>query len=475
MLADRHHKSRWVAVVVVPLVVASMLMAVVVGLVRPTSASAQVPAGAPISWATATSLPAPLYMSTSVAYNGYVYELGGTNASNFQSAVYYAQLNSNGSAGSWTSTTPLPAAIYAATSVVYNGFIYLIGGSNRGTWVSTVYYAPINANGTVGSWSATTSLPEALAAATSVVYNGYVYELGGTTSSNGGWPSSTGQQSAVYDAAINANGTIGTWATTTALPEALWDATSVIYNGYVYELGGQNGSTDQSATYYAPINTNGSIGTWATTAALPQAMWAGTSAVYDGYVYALGGYNGSGPQSSVYYAPINANGTIGTWSSSTSLPLTQELATTVAYNGYVYELGGDGTGPSSSVYYAQLNVPQGAVSSWATASALPVPLYYSTSVAYNGYLYELGGTNASNFQSAVYYAPLNSNGTTGSWTSTTSLPQALWGATSIAYNGYIYMLGGSTSTTIVSTVYYAPINTNGTIVMRPGFHDCSGY
>ncbi len=43
-------------------------------------------------------------------------------------AVYYAQINSGGGIGTWTATTSLPAAVYWATSVVYAGYVYEIGG-----------------------------------------------------------------------------------------------------------------------------------------------------------------------------------------------------------------------------------------------------------------------------------------------------------------------------------------------------------
>ena len=90
--------------------------------------------------------------------------------------------------------------------------------------------------------------------ATSVTYDGYIYELGGTTGTAG-----SGVQSTVYYARINANGTVGSWTSTTALPQALYKATSVVYNGYIYELGGNNGTSNQTTVYFAPINGNGTL------------------------------------------------------------------------------------------------------------------------------------------------------------------------------------------------------------------------
>ena len=104
-----------------------------------------------------------------------MYEIGGN-----VSTVYYAPINSNGTLGGWNTTTSLPEATVYATSVEYNGYIYEIGGIGNGAYVSTVYYAPINSNGTLGSWSTTTSPLEATGQATSVEYNDFVYEIGGS-------------------------------------------------------------------------------------------------------------------------------------------------------------------------------------------------------------------------------------------------------------------------------------------------------
>ncbi len=508
---------------------------------------------APISTAgvqTTTALPTATSSATSVVYNGYVYEIGGCASTCPTSTVDYAPLNSNGTVGSWTATTPLPATTEQATSVVYNGYVYEIGGrpSSSSAPITTVDYAPIQSNGTLGAWTATTSLPTATYEATSVVYNGYVYEIGGAIVAT------------VDYTPINSNGTLGAWTATTSLPSDTHEATSVVYNGYVYEIGGNFVATVD----YAPIQSNGTLGAWTATTSLPAATEDATSVVYSGYVYEIGGCTtGSCPTATVDYASINTNGTLGSWTATTSLPVATAVATSVVYNGYVYEIGGsNSSGVSSTVYYfpiisatsiitvssnaesgynlyiAQNNnltnqqgdtIPQvnnGATTTtaapWTSASyyglgyncsasntykqavlanspigfwtlgetsgttaydlsgngnngkyiglqaftattALPAATQNATSVVYNGYVYEIGGDNGSVNVATVDYAPINSNGTLGSWTATTSLPQATNQATSVVYNGYMYEIGGNNGSVNVATVDYAPINSNGTL------------
>ncbi len=434
------------------------------------------------SWTATTSLPAANFWATSVVYNGYVYEMGGTTVNGTAgeiATVDYATINSNGTLGSWTATTSLPAATYGATSVAYNGYVYEIGGydaAGGGGVTTTVDYAPINSNGTLGSWTATSSLPVGLDYATSVAYNGYVYEIGGygptavvDYASLQSIPR-IGQYSKILDLTDNySNGTVDGWSTTTSLPGAVWYATSVAYNSYLYEIGGVIGGGASTSVTYAAINSNGTLGTWSATTALPVATEYATSIVNNGYVYEIGGL-GSSAVATVYYAPINSNGTLGAWTTTASLLNATYSATSVVNNGYVYEIGGyiPGTGYSSIVDYAPIN-SNGTLGSWVATTSLPTATFRATSVVYNNYVYEIGGYTGSGgtgigYSSIVDYAPINSNGTLGSWVATTSLPTATAIATSIVYNGYVYEIGGmNSSNALLDTVDYAPINSNGTL------------
>ncbi len=410
------------------------------------------------AWTATTSLLAATQQATSVVYSGYVYEIGGYNGTAAVATVDYAPINSNGTLGAWTATTSLLAVTEYATSVVYNGYVYEIGGDNGSATLATVDYAPINANGTLGTWTATTSLPDANYQATSVVYNGYIYEIGG-------WRYTTALSATVDYAPINANGTLGTWTATTSLPSATYAATSVVYNGYVYEIGGWNGSAGVTNVDYGFINNGGpgTTGSYTTTTSLPGAAYDVTSVIYNGYVYEIGGYTGSANLAFVDYAPINSNGTLGAWTAATSLPTATNDATSVAYNGYVYEIGGNtSSGIVSTVDYAPIN-SDGTLGSWTATTSLPVTTDLATSVAYNGYVYEIGGYNGSAITATVDYAPINANGTLGSWTATTSLPVTTDLATSVAYNGYVYEIGGYNGSAITATIDYAPINSDGTL------------
>ncbi len=281
------------------------------------------------TWSTTTALPqstayyGSYAYATSVEYNGYVYEIGGDNGSSSLSTVYYALINSNGTVGSWNTTTSLPSGIYNASSVEYNGYIYEIGGDNSG-WLSTVYYTLINSNGTVGSWSTTTSLPQSIAYATSVEYNGYIYEIGGYNGS----PLST-----VYYAPINSNGTVGSWSTTTSLPIGDEGAGIAEYGGYIYVIGGDTGSWSVTV-YYTLINSNGTVGTWNTTTNLPQNRTFASSLSYNGYVYVIGGFSSGNSVTTVYYAQLGGNPFSSSTEPSNNSATTNTNTATLSWNTY---------------------------------------------------------------------------------------------------------------------------------------------
>ncbi|MDO8429831.1 MAG: hypothetical protein Q7S73_00500, partial [bacterium] len=118
--------------------------------------------GALGAWATANALPGIRGLHSSIIANGYVYVIGGTDGS-YQSTIYYAKLNSDGSTGAWsTNANALPEIRGAHSSIVANGYVYVIGGSISGvSYQSTVFYAKLNSDGSTSAWATNANaLPE---------------------------------------------------------------------------------------------------------------------------------------------------------------------------------------------------------------------------------------------------------------------------------------------------------------------------
>jgi hypothetical protein len=147
------------------------------------------------TWTTSTPLPQPSAYAAMVgadpsnslvaAGSQFIYVLGGqmtaTDAPGGTTTVFMASVTpSTGAVGAWTTTTPLPVGLVGPAATVYNGFIYVLGGTHPdGTSDGAVYSTPIHSDGTLGAWSATTSYPTPVSFARLFAFGGNLYAIGG--------------------------------------------------------------------------------------------------------------------------------------------------------------------------------------------------------------------------------------------------------------------------------------------------------
>ncbi len=468
------------------------------------------------------------------------YSISG-NSSVTTASVYWAQFNAttnaiqspnpgNGICSGWctNSVYDLPEARRGFSLVAYNGFLYAMGGLNdTGTRRSTVYIAKIGANGEPQLWHPSGGTPvfwytdSGLNGATArsyfaaAAYNNRMYVLGGQTNA------SSGGVMTVVEADISPTGALGSWTATgmQALPSARHSHTVEIYNDTMYILGGNSSGTLQNTTYYSKINNDGTMNAWVQTenfATARSTMGSSYSTIWGAYMYMAGGctaVNGSGYctgiASDVQLASINADGSLSEW--NTVLGLTNDRIghSLLAWQNGLYRVGGcssqDGTtglctNPSSSIDYGVINkdgeastVANSVSSGTAPCSGasphnceLPsvsiIGNVLSGSAIFNGYLYVWGGcsnttSGCGTVSSGVIYTSIGSDGSLtkpascGSWSTVdsycynaTSLPGSV-GAPGVAvFNGTIYSVGGFTAAGSVNKIYYAqPSATDGSI------------
>lgn len=107
------------------------------------------------SWSAQTPLPVGLTNSCMTSYNNTVYVFGGIdNTTTLRNNVYYATL-SNGQFSSWNVSHALPQAIYKSACAVVGNRLWVLGGSTNpspDTATSAVYYADIASDGSLSSW-----------------------------------------------------------------------------------------------------------------------------------------------------------------------------------------------------------------------------------------------------------------------------------------------------------------------------------
>ena len=198
---------------------------------------------------------------------------------------------------------------------------------------------------------------------------------------------------------------IGAWSTASTLPAKITDPQAIVTKNRVYLLGGLIDDTYSSTVYTAPINPDGTLGAWTTSTSLPGTVAHSQAIVTQNRVYLLGGYINGAYSSTVYTAPINLDGTLGAWTTSTPLPGTVIWSQAIVTKNRVYLLGGriDGVA-SSTVYTAPINL-DGTLGAWTTSTSLPDTVSHSQAVVVKNHVYLLGGLVNGTPSSTVYKLP----------------------------------------------------------------------
>ncbi len=331
-------------------------------------------------WSTTTSLPNGYYQQVFVYWNGFFYQAGGyiSDNDNPSSDVLYAQVQTNMNMVAWT------------TNSTYGGLSYSIS------------------NNLVGTWNETTPLPDVVAFPAGVAVDGFLYVLSGCINSYGPYPNNT-----VYYAPINSNGSVGVWQTTTPLPSPEWGLGSASWKGRIYTTGGCNGLYFTNAVWSAQIQTNGSLLSWVAQTPLPEAVIDHACVVVNGFLYVLGGslWEG-GSTNNVYYSKINADGSLAAWNQTTSMPQALENFSAVVADGQIFTLDGltYSSGLASGFYSAPL-AGDGSLGPWTEPAnfsqhLIPPPYVlfsYGMAVADN-YLFVAGGTTTDEGGDSTVYS-----------------------------------------------------------------------
>ncbi len=324
-------------------------------------AVARVSAG-PTSWTATTSLPDG-YNSHALAYSSpFLYQTGGTaNQNGFYAGVncFYSRVN-NGTAGVWTATSPLPEAVSFHCEVATSSYLYVLGGyhytdANGLIITNVVYVAKIKPDGSLDTWKSARSLPSPRVYASAAVWNNIIFVIGGYDEPNG----YATDYATVYSARVLADGSLSAWTALTPLPAAtVYHASAA--NGYLYLVSGAFNIASQvtSNVYYAKINANGTLSAWHSTTPLPQPESMHGVVASGGHVFSIGGFNGSGPTRSYFYAPVQADGTLGTWITGPLLPQIQFQNGVAVTETSIFSTGGsDNSGFAYDTDYS-IRLPQ---------------------------------------------------------------------------------------------------------------------
>jgi uncharacterized repeat protein (TIGR01451 family) len=375
--------------------------------------------------------------------------------------IHSVQLLPVGLTGDWqVSDRPLPEKRADMAAAANGNVLYVIGGTDDDGDVRATVYSSIISDvyGALTPWQTDKSLPAPRTGAGSAVFTGTgdistLYVVGGLQP---GWTATDTIFRAQVD---NATGQIqGDWTTDARqVPVPLYYAEVVQHSigseHYLYVIGGTNGAESYDSVYFAPIDPDGSLGSFATTSPLPERLFDGYAVVYNGVE-----------------------------------------TDTVYYVGGAYITGTFDTRATYEVYFADF-LPSGELSSWQRSEgALPRNLYaHSGSLINRGEIMLAGGIDdplnpTNSFTSTVKAALVDPENpsfrlydwcegikpptcTIGAWQTGALLPdvRALHGT---AYGrGHVYVLGGEDGVqNIVDTVFFGSVNGVGALYSPEGVY-----
>lgn len=395
-------------------------------------------------------------------FNGFIYVIGGCANGNRLNKVEYAPVNSDGSIGTWTLASDMAYARWKTSAVAANGYLYAIGGLGN-AYVSYIERAQIMNDGSIGSWSIVGNPFDNPDAMIALEKDGYIYVIGGSTGGGNG-------TAIVQKALINSDGTLGSWIYTDNMNtgrkwHGAYATESAIYacGGYIQAIGAFHTSCEYLVE--ESVQTTENV-TWTITSALNQGRQAFSAVAAKGYVYAFGGYSNSGFMSSIERSPVQVDGSLGAWENYGSLNSNLAHSGAIVIGDYVYLVGGQpyDYGDLRTIYKAKINT-DGSLGNWATESnQLNTARTDMGLVHINGYLYAIGGASNGGRLKTVEYAKVNSDGSLGSWQYSNSMNIERWKTSAVACNGYLYAIGGLSSYSgYVASIEKAQINSDGTL------------
>jgi hypothetical protein len=305
----------------------------------------------------------------------------------------------------WTPAPPLPAGVDHHATFTTEGssgpVLNVIGGNNYREQFATHHAATIRADGTLDAWREGRALPAPRAGLSVVIVDGTAFALAGQTTGRRNIPD-------VSAARVQPDGSLGEWTEAAALPAGRFHHAAVASGPFIYVLGGLETTTSTNTVFRSRV-TNGTLGPWEALDTMPRPRSHQAALVHGGAIYQIGGLDGN---------PAGANT------------------------------------PLSDIIRARI-LPDGRLGPWERAGQLDSAYGTHGAFIHSNQLYVAGGVeNNRRFVATVQRAPVNADGTIGTFVPATSLPNPRAHVHHLpVVRGRVYSVGGSASRVVTADAF----------------------
>jgi hypothetical protein len=298
-----------------------------INLCPPTNESLPCPApvGALIPWETSPeqlNLPQPRTDGSVLQVGTQILYIGGSDGTTAQSTVYVAKTVGTGNFDKWADGPPLPEPRADASVAYVAGSIYVFGGRDAsGAPTTTVFVlSPDPQTGALGEWSTADdlALPEARSETASAITPDGLLLIGGRNAD--------GPVATTLKTRLNDSGKLGAWSQEAPLLAPQAGATAVLIGDYLWLYGGsdangpvakvQRGAFGLEAAEGLPENPDtGKLIRWDVNdqANLPAPRTNASGWGANGAIYLVGGNDGSGAKTELYWAVPTTTGDLPEW------------------------------------------------------------------------------------------------------------------------------------------------------------------
>lgn len=259
--------------------------------------------------------------------------------------VSRAEIQADGTLGPWQEDTPLPVPTGFHNITVVGSRVYIAGGLTSGAMPGSIAQSAhvfIGERGMDGMlrWSEGPAIPRVALHPTLSALRGQLVLVGGTNGQSA--------QRSVHTAKINADGTLGMWSAQMVLPSARSHHIAFVHNDQLYIAGGFHGMpvgnniTPEADILRAVQDADGAITGWDNVGTMDPVRYASSGFYRDRWFYVVGGLDDSGALDTVARAPLNCDGTVGTFEEvPMPLPVARgHVHQTPTFNGRVYSVAG---------------------------------------------------------------------------------------------------------------------------------------